>query len=203
MKRFLILAAMLLLLVGCSRGKTPSQQNDASTVPAAAEVQEAAGTPAQENEAPASDANEPATQTSAAPELTPSADEAVAPSSQDANAQSTSKPFVPEGAKVPTTPEQPQSDAAAESEREPTGLYYFPALQKKENMDNALLYRACEFMVQQYAQFRGAVVNDFEIESAGKSEDSWAQFRVTLYTDRGDYSVVLTENGRFVSDSLQ
>lgn len=80
--------------------------------------------------------------------------------------------------------------------------YYFPALMERENMGSALLYRAYYFMTQ-YPQFQGAFVSDFEVEDSGQSEDGWAQFRVTLHTDRGDYSVVETENGRFVSDSAQ
>ncbi|MBQ5969301.1 MAG: hypothetical protein IJL52_04200 [Clostridia bacterium] len=101
----------------------------------------------------------------------------------------------------PRTSAPAEPTTAASADDKPME-YYFPALMERENMGSALLYRACYFMTQ-YPQFQGAFVSDFEVEDSGQSEDGWAQFRVTLHTDRGDYSVVETENGRFVSDSAQ
>ncbi len=81
--------------------------------------------------------------------------------------------------------------------REYLGIeYYFPDINKPENVQMLSLYRAYYFMMQEHVQFQGAFVQSFDelVE-----ED---KITVTLHTDKGDCTAVLGPTGKFISTSV-
>ena len=221
MKRILIVFGVLLLLTACGKDKAQPTGDASPAAPeatadaSASDVFRSDGT-AEENAevqeiAQASTPTEP-TQSTAQPQPTEAQhtqSTAAAPDTTQVSAAQTPAPNEAPGENsAPPSPTDPPPVSGPTTEAVPEDAddkpieYYFPALMERQNMDKASLYRAYYFMTQ-YPQYQGTFVQSFEEDNLGPNTNGWGQFRVTLHTDRGDYSVVQLEDGRFVSDNMQ
>lgn len=78
--------------------------------------------------------------------------------------------------------------------RETMGIaYYFPDINKRENVQMLSLYYAFHYMMRDYPKFQGAFVKSFD---QVVEEDKTT---VTLHTDKGDCTVVMGPTGKYIS----
>lgn len=78
--------------------------------------------------------------------------------------------------------------------RETMGIaYYFPDISKRENVQMLSLYYAFNYMMRDYPKFQGAFVKSFD---QVVEEDKTT---VTLHTDKGDCTVVMSPTGKYIS----
>ena len=78
--------------------------------------------------------------------------------------------------------------------RETMGIaYYFPDISKRENVQMLSLYYAFHYMMRDYPKFQGAFVKSFD---QVVEEDKTT---VTLHTDKGDCTVVMSPTGKYIS----
>ena len=78
--------------------------------------------------------------------------------------------------------------------RETMGIpYYFPSINKRENVQQISLYYAFNYMMRDYPKFQGAFVDSFDQTVEND------KVTVTLHTDQGDCTVVMGATGKYIS----
>ena len=125
------------------------------------------------------------------------------------NAPTTSSSYIPTSSeqsiettitKAPTETYTKESKASRETEQnaemERPISYYFPDIEKRENIQKIYLYRAYDAMTQ-YSQFKEAHINRFEETML---EDG--KVKVRFHSDKGDYEVIINGSGVCISDNM-